>query len=1110
MYHLRLSLLLLGASFVPGLAQSGQLLQKGVSHFEAFELDSAALKISRAIELAEEDVDWINWGKGWVQLAAVEVKHTQPQWLFDTLTKLLPLAQQRLAGHPNILGDYYYRITDAAIRCYDPKSAWSAYEEMQALYALGYPDNDLKQGLLYETKGRILMLEGRFPEALEPIQRSLDKRKLHPQTTYWHARSLAFLGENYLRMERLDDAFDYINRASSILEGDPAPRSRDLLSRVSSNLGIVYKWLDNHKKALYYSEKALGINLALFGENHFQISGNYLNLGSEYFRYGAYTMGTFYTEKALESARTTVGMNSVAAANALTNLASVYQVKGAFEKAVDYYQQALAIFADLYGEDHPNVVAPYYRLGDALAYTEDIAEAKVCLDKAYALSVKYYGEESPSTGYIHGCIGSLYGQAIDGKPVLSEEQAFYHLNRNIEITKKTMGEYNYSTALAYFFKGDALMKAGDWKEALYNFKEARRTNTYPGNQNFPGHLHDYYNPVLFLGNENCIAETYLSIYRAKEDIQQLRNALGTIDHLDKKLDEITQMDLELGDLITINRVLSSEMIKTGIEASYLLYQETGDLAHLEKAFYYAERGKGQSLLHHLHSIDALKFAGIADSLLTTEKTLKKEVTKLRVDLLQARRMGDEQNAQKIYNLWFSKQEAYSKLLDRIERRHPEYYQLKYDYRIPAVEDIQKQLLAPEQALVSFYKGDSVVFVFTLTRERLDVRRIADGKAIDNLLDSMRSSITQVQHVNNRQNFQRFTEKAYTAYLYLLAPSLAALPPSINRLTIVPDGQLGYLPFEILLTQPHTGQAKSSYKTLPYLIREYPISYAYSSALLRQEKTSPIGFRGLAYGGFAPVYADTMPAPELSDIGVPGEGRNLIFMALRDGLNDLPAARKSVAAVARRLGGDAFLKEKATEATFKNQAHRYQVIHLAMHGLLDDENPMYSKLVFTQLPDDTEDNYLNAVELFNMELNAELTVLGACNTAYGEIHRGEGIMSLSRAFAFAGCPSMLASLWSIPDDATAQIIQHFFEGLQRGLPKDRALQQAKLSYLADRPERLASPFFWAGFVQIGDRKPIELPRPWYRSPWLAIGIGLALVGIIGLVALLRYRPNLRVI
>ena len=175
----------------------------------------------------------------------------------------------------------------------------------------------------------------------------------------------------------------------------------------------------------------------------------------------------------------------------------------------------------------------------------------------------------------------------------------------------------------------------------------------------------------------------------------------------------------------------------------------------------------------------------------------------------------------------------------------------------------------------------------------------------------------------------------------------------------------------------------------------------------------------------------------------------------------------------------------------------------MHAVPDSINPLSSRLLFTYNAADTlEDNDLTAAEIYAMRLRADLAVLSACQTGYGKINRGEGVMSLSRAFAYAGVNTTLMSLWKVPDGATQEIMVNFYKNLQDGQAKDDALHNAKLDYLDKHGQNEgANPIYWAGFVPAGNMSAMDMTNnDTYR--WLVVGLLAVLVGVV-----LYLRKNL---
>ena len=151
--------------------------------------------------------------------------------------------------------------------------------------------------------------------------------------------------------------------------------------------------------------------------------------------------------------------------------------------------------------------------------------------------------------------------------------------------------------------------------------------------------------------------------------------------------------------------------------------------------------------------------------------------------------------------------------------------------------------------------------------------------------------------------------------------------------------------------------------------------------------------------------------------------------------------------------------------------------------------------------------METFEIFNLDLAAQMVVLGACETGVGDIIRGEGIMSLARGFAYAGCPSLVSSLWRVDDKATGILMALFYENLAAGQPKDVALRNAKLAFFEqpDIPWQGFHPALWGAFVHIGNPAPLQLPValkpiPWY---WVLVLVAMLAIGVWGTV---RWEPS----
>jgi CHAT domain-containing protein len=222
----------------------------------------------------------------------------------------------------------------------------------------------------------------------------------------------------------------------------------------------------------------------------------------------------------------------------------------------------------------------------------------------------------------------------------------------------------------------------------------------------------------------------------------------------------------------------------------------------------------------------------------------------------------------------------------------------------------------------------------------------------------------------------------------------------------------------------------------------------------------------------------------------------------DQLYPLPGSKEEVHSINKIIGGQVFIDENATEHNFKQNAGKYDILHLAMHTIVDTDDPMYTKMVFTQTNDSVEDNFLNTYELYNMNLSARMAVLSSCNTGKGRLQKGEGVISLARGFMYAGCPSVTMSLWEVEDKSGSILMKYYYEFLKKGESKAEALQSAKLKFLDGADPLKSHPYFWSGFVVIGNHD--SLFRNNLSTAWM-YGV-ILLMTLTGAGLYFRYRKQ----
>ncbi len=323
-----------------------------------------------------------------------------------------------------------------------------------------------------------------------------------------------------------------------------------------------------------------------------------------------------------------------------------------------------------------------------------------------------------------------------------------------------------------------------------------------------------------------------------------------------------------------------------------------------------------------------------------------------------------------------------------------------------------------------------------------------------------------------------SEQRAAARLYqdLLAAALAQLPPSINRLVIVPDGILHLLPFDALRAEVEG----------PPLVEKYALSIVPSASLWQQWRDRPVSKR---HGGALVLANPELPSAAAPATAVASERGALFKSGLA--LGPLPWAGHEGRAVRRLLGGHLHRGAAASESRLKSAGDEHTVLHLAAHAIIDSERSWRSAVLLAPGSDD-EDGLLQPHEIHRLPLADQLVVLSACQTGAGAVLQGEGPMSLARAFFQAGAKAVVASLWPLRDDEAARLMERFASHLADGADVATALAEAK----RDRRAAGAPAAAWAGMVALGDGATTPLPggRQTYLWWWVAAALsGLLVLG-----------------
>ena len=987
-------------------------------------------------------------------------------------------------------------------------------------------------GGVYSVRGSYDQAMNYFKKALDIQIKTLDEEGLPVATNYTN------IGAVHQKKGSYEQALHYYKKALNIHLKIQSAEHPDLLP-VYHNMGNIYQYKGNYERAMDYYQKVLAIQLNVFGEMHFDVAVVYNNIGTMLYDKGHYDQAMDYHRKALRIQSELLEPTHIDLANTYFNMGVVYDYKGDYNECLNYYKKALDILIKSLGPTSPKVALVYHNLGTLYDKKENYDQALSYYKKAMKIQLEVLPPIHLHVGANYLNMGVVYFNKGD------YDQALNYEKKALEIYLELFGERHVYVAKNYLIIANSYRDKGDYDQALKHYNKTLEIQqkilrpqhpdlavTYQGmgvlyqnQQDFKKALQQYQKALISLveGFEDESIEQNPKLEKSSNELYLLRTLELKARSLEKRYHQQSKKlkDLRLSASTYYLAIQLIDQIKSGykaeksklffaekatktykwtIQTTWQLYEITREDSLKHRVFDFVEKGKAGILREVLQESQARQFADIPDTLLSYEKKLKANLNYYEAEI-QKREQGpepyDTASVDTFRNRFFDLKKNYEALTERFEKDYPDYYQLKYDMSVRSVPEVQKHLADKHTALLEYTWGDSTLFVFAITKNTFNIFSLPVDSTLLNTLQQFKKDLYNSDILDRYEgNYKLYTQKAHDLYQTLLEPVLEAFAEQqIRRLTIVPDGPLQAFPFETLISSA-VDTGTHHFAQPRYLIHDYSISYAYSATLLMQTKKRARDYNKGTCLAFA--YSGAETANSFHEMAVNRQGD---FRGLRQGdWTDLPGSWAELSAMARFVQGDYFYDVQASEKNFKEKATTYGLLHLALHGAADTNNSLNSRIVFPTAGDSTEDGMLHAWELYGMELNSDMAVLSACDMGIGQQIAGEGVMSLSRAFSYAGCPSVITSLWKVDDRTNPLIMTFFYEALSEGLSKDEALRQAKIRFI-DQADRVdAHPYYWAAFINIGDSGPVALRRP--LSYWWWIGAG-SILFVAGL-ALLRKK------
>lgn len=911
------------------------------------------------------------------------------------------------------------------------------------------PEMDSLRAMAYEAIGLAYSSNDEYEQALTYTQKTLALReRILPPDHIYLAYTHNTLGGIYSWIDQPDKGLFHYEQAEAILK-QHFRAGHPIVVQVRTNLGIIQADMGLYWEALEYHKANLLYQDSLPPPAHL---GVLLNLASTLRVVGDYEESLALMEQAETLLSEYPGLQPDALGFIARERGAIYQTLGQGEKALTYIQEATRMDQKIFGEDHIRLIQNYLDQARAFIDLNQTQAALSATETALDLARRHLDPVSLRTGKCYQIQGEIYqqvGQFAQSLQSFRKARSIFH-----RISPWNEGEVYRLMAISWRSLGNwdstLVMHQGAWQSLLpdQDFQLSPEAG-----------ILTYWSQIYWA---ECLLEQAISLQQQAtltQDPALLNAALASYE-TSFALSDSQRQFYEATESKQFRLSEQRPHYEAAQQIAWQLYQVDAAPQYALRALQIAEKSKAASLREHLRGHRALQFAGVPDSLLAREQYYRQRLVALDAKRFDTETEEITQNA--TIEDRFRINLEYQTFLRTLAQQFPQYYQLKYAAQAVSYEALQTAL-GSDQVAYSYFTGDHSIFLYRIDQTVVQFYQIERDSLLETSLNAWLQFISQPPRLVEQQ--KDWGPMGYALFQRLLPD----LPSTDFSLLLIPDGQLSYLPFESL---PTTLPAQpEQYRNWAFLGKERAMIYSYAAEIWLADPAPKT--RNWDYVGFAPDFS-------LGPIA-----------ATRANWGALQFNQEEVQQVAAMFKRRPLMGEQAQERTLKTLSSRAHLLHFATHAIADNERQLDSYLQLVPDTVDQEDGRLYGYEIYGLNLPSPLTVLSACQTGHGPLRKGEGIMSLARAFQYSGSERVLTTLWKTDDRAGATLTKAFFKGISEGEATELALQHARQHWLSQSDNLHNHPYYWAGFVLIGKGGELAQPFPWIwlTFPFLFLFVAL---------------------